>query len=838
MPPGFEQDDSGTPVVVGRRSARLSMIVPITIKGTDATGQAFRENTWTIGVNKHGARLATFHPLAVGDQIVVENPVLGRTAKCHVIRVCEKRFPEDPFEIGIELLEAQNVWGVKFPPEDWQKPAASSAPFRSGEASGRILPRKERPIAEAPPATMPAEIPVPPTPEAKPAQPAEHPEQFNQLNLAVTGLSRFAQEAHETAELMPGAKPTESPLAPETQSHASLQKAIHSLEEKVSMVQALEQQLTLLAGRLQSSRSEFEGLLSKAREVQQGWHLEIQNVQRNIQSAGREVLKSAADELSLGLHQELQSASTAFVVHLRKKVEEETAKAIEAVRKEAGARQGAQSPGNAIGFTQENEKPLSPGTRSSQEIPESVAGAFKQNLSELSEEMAASFRAELKRSIEESIGESIPRLTQDFEEKLKAASQNENGAFREALQTAREGIQAEIADAGHKVRMYYEAAVEAAKSAASQETESANQSIRRTAKEELVRFLSALRASDAESEENFRKQLADLLTSAQEAFRQTAEAEVQELRAEFSERLKSLSQERENEISDHLRKTANELSEASDQALRQRVAHALEDFSGGLESAQSSIIGSTKQELEKAIQTSSFNLRQEAEAMVNDLKSLGEGLNAAGQEAVNESQRRLQGISALLDKEIAGSAERALANLQTGSVKLVKDTSDALTRQVGLAAMVTKDWAEQARALLDQKFQQSMQVFEAWIEGQTRASQEQLARESRAALSGLRARIIRASSVLESAAPEEAPQKHEAAPPVTPPQPSQTAESLPEEIDNPVAIQVRAKQQQAVNEAVESFRKKIAESLATFPLSTKSQSKTQTVTSEDSGENS
>ena len=114
-------DESYTPGVVGRRSARLSIIVPVTMRGIDAAGQAFKENTWTISANKHGGRIATFRQLAVDDEIVIENPLLGRTAKARVNRVCEKRFAEDPYEVCVELLEAQNVWGVKLPPEDWQK---------------------------------------------------------------------------------------------------------------------------------------------------------------------------------------------------------------------------------------------------------------------------------------------------------------------------------------------------------------------------------------------------------------------------------------------------------------------------------------------------------------------------------------------------------------------------------------------------------------------------------------------------------------------------------------------------------------------------------------------
>ena len=111
-------DESDVPGVVGRRSVRLSIIVPVTLRGTDAAGQAFKENTWTISVNKHGGRIATFHQLAAGDQIVIENPLLGRSAKARVTRVCEKQFAEDPYEVCVELLEAQNVWGAKPPPEE------------------------------------------------------------------------------------------------------------------------------------------------------------------------------------------------------------------------------------------------------------------------------------------------------------------------------------------------------------------------------------------------------------------------------------------------------------------------------------------------------------------------------------------------------------------------------------------------------------------------------------------------------------------------------------------------------------------------------------------------
>ena len=187
-------DESDIPGVVGRRSARLSIIVPVTVRGTDAAGQAFKENTWTICVNKHGGRIATFHQLADDDQIVIENPLLGRSAKARVKRVCEKRFAEDPFEVCVELLEAQNVWGVKLPPEDWQKerqivPGDQKSPTPQAAPQA---PKTPAPTAERGGVVETAHL----APRGSPADVGEHTGGLSEFNMAVNAVSRFAGEAN------------------------------------------------------------------------------------------------------------------------------------------------------------------------------------------------------------------------------------------------------------------------------------------------------------------------------------------------------------------------------------------------------------------------------------------------------------------------------------------------------------------------------------------------------------------------------------------------------------------------------------------------------------------
>ena len=195
----MNQGNSDPPEVVGRRSARLSMIIPVTIQGMDTAGQTFRENTWTIGVNKQGAKIATFHPVSPGSQITIVNPVLGRTARGRVIWVGEKRFPEDPFEVGVELIDPLNVWGIKFPPEDWQKPSSPVPGARPAEPTARTVavPGLAIPIPAEPPKTAEGHAagtePPPPTAESEPGA-----ERFNQLNLAMEALSRFAKQQGES----------------------------------------------------------------------------------------------------------------------------------------------------------------------------------------------------------------------------------------------------------------------------------------------------------------------------------------------------------------------------------------------------------------------------------------------------------------------------------------------------------------------------------------------------------------------------------------------------------------------------------------------------------------
>jgi hypothetical protein len=103
-----------------RRSTRLTIAIPVFISGTDTLGKEFRESAHTLVVNKHGAKIVTGHQMAVGAEIMIENPAVGGAAKAIVLALGAPNGPADVPEVIVQLYEARNIWGIEFPPEDWE----------------------------------------------------------------------------------------------------------------------------------------------------------------------------------------------------------------------------------------------------------------------------------------------------------------------------------------------------------------------------------------------------------------------------------------------------------------------------------------------------------------------------------------------------------------------------------------------------------------------------------------------------------------------------------------------------------------------------------------------
>jgi len=141
----------------GRRSTRLALSVPIVLHGKDSQQKAFREDTHTLIVNKHGAKLVTSHELVIGEEILIENSSLGSIAKANVVWVSVKRNARGLHEVGVQLVESQNIWGLEYTPDDWTAEGKDQGAAAAKEAAVPRPTPVEPPPAQTPPPTLTSE---------------------------------------------------------------------------------------------------------------------------------------------------------------------------------------------------------------------------------------------------------------------------------------------------------------------------------------------------------------------------------------------------------------------------------------------------------------------------------------------------------------------------------------------------------------------------------------------------------------------------------------------------------------------------------------------------------
>src|SRR5208337_3397482 len=105
----------GTQGVSGRAIATLAIAMPITLAGKDANGVEFTERTRTIVIDRFGGKIATKCVLRRGSEMTLHNPIVGQTARIKVVWVGDKRAADELYEIGVQLVGSQNIWGIEFP---------------------------------------------------------------------------------------------------------------------------------------------------------------------------------------------------------------------------------------------------------------------------------------------------------------------------------------------------------------------------------------------------------------------------------------------------------------------------------------------------------------------------------------------------------------------------------------------------------------------------------------------------------------------------------------------------------------------------------------------------
>ncbi|MGH9786202.1 MAG: PilZ domain-containing protein [Terriglobia bacterium] len=115
-----------------RRSSRITISIPVDVLGRDSDGMEVRAAATTKYVNKHGALLLADRSFPIETELMLQLPHQDRAQQATVVWVSQEVDENGRSGLGVELAEAENFWGVQFPPDDWVPteavPLAGEAP--------------------------------------------------------------------------------------------------------------------------------------------------------------------------------------------------------------------------------------------------------------------------------------------------------------------------------------------------------------------------------------------------------------------------------------------------------------------------------------------------------------------------------------------------------------------------------------------------------------------------------------------------------------------------------------------------------------------------------------
>jgi hypothetical protein len=107
-----------------RRSTRIERSVPLIIFGQNRMGEPFVERTVSTSINLHGCRYPSRHDYGVGAWVTLQVVGLNVEPKPPAVRarvrsVHSSQSMRELQQVGVELENPGNVWGIVAPPQDW-----------------------------------------------------------------------------------------------------------------------------------------------------------------------------------------------------------------------------------------------------------------------------------------------------------------------------------------------------------------------------------------------------------------------------------------------------------------------------------------------------------------------------------------------------------------------------------------------------------------------------------------------------------------------------------------------------------------------------------------------
>jgi len=281
-----------------RRSTRIERSIPLIVFGQNRLGEPFVERTVSTSLNLHGCRYPSRHDYGVGSWITLQVVGLEVEPKPPAVRarvrsIHTSQSSRELQQVGVELENPGNVWGIVTPPQDWMKVAGNTAvaQFATAVAPAPDPPPRTLKIDELPVntehkmaevATFPSPSPVASKPQAPRAGESPQPKRVvvtpDGLIAALQGKLQHAAE-----------KAVQGAIA--RQVDEAVREALSSIDDvRNSSVREIQELFpTRVEAMRLSSKEEFTG------EIASHWKEQMEKYRGQAEEMAQRLEKQAAE---------------------------------------------------------------------------------------------------------------------------------------------------------------------------------------------------------------------------------------------------------------------------------------------------------------------------------------------------------------------------------------------------------------------------------------------------------------------------------------------------------------------------------------------------------------
>jgi hypothetical protein len=675
---------SNDPGTQKRRSTRIVQAVPLTVTGVDALGQPFKERTTTVMVNCHGCKYQSKHYVPKNSIVTLDipTPEPGRpphSVQGRVVWVQRPRTVRELFQIGLEFEKPGNVWGIAFPPDDWQASIAEGGT----DASRTLELVQEFEIDAAASAPPEADVPA-------------------QANLAPTSTAPAAgAPAAPVAHVAPKKQATQGPAAPPAAPTVPSAAAPHAEDKLQAVPVPSAEAQAAIARQMAKVVTEVKENLDKT-------------MRKGAETAIAEEMTIVRQQLDVQLHDAVERAIKVSMERVSetsvKKVVQEAAQRTAAIVEEA--RKATEISSEHLDAKVRNAVQQAVSTAAEQAAQQAAQQATAQNLKTAVEEAverAISSRQATSPSLDIlSSPEAAQRHLDDWRKSLEDTAQNirtetvekANVEVAEVNRRWQETFDAALAGASQKIGAQLNDASRAALEQAQQDIDARKSGLQGTLDEVIAGARSTADSlkADLEQERTRTEQAKSTLEEAARTTLESVRAAVDQERA------------RVEEVKSQLDAAAQSTLESVRANLEQERARA-DETKSRLESTAQSMLDHTQQRLDGILAEKYDEIGRKADkAIAERAEQIEPTLEAAARKVV-------QRISGEFDQTIAskvGDAQSVISQL-SGAEERAAETQTALVEQIQQIAEQSRELKEATGGHIDNisghaaKIQRSLQ---------------------------------------------------------------------------------------------------------------------------------